>query len=730
MMTIFYRLLFLIVPFFICAQEDAFSKAVQAYSGQKKATEQPRLDLIAVLEKKVISTPADATKEIDRLLPIAKRLKDYRMEVNLMRIKSASYFYQGKFLDTERYAKEAYQLATRHNIQSELPRILATLGNVYVYQSKLVEGLETQNKGLKIAEKLNDKGGIHLIKNNLVAVHLQLYDYDIAKRYLEDNINYYKAIPGAANVMATSYNNLSLVYEKQKNYKKSIDYLHKALGQKGAHGNKVLLAQIHNNLGNGYSKLGEIDSAYYFFNKAYEINLESNNVKSQAASVVGLSDYYYHKKQYQKSKELAMKAYTIGEKLNSLDVIRESADQLFKAYSYLGKTDSAIYYNALATRIADSLVSKDNTRKTTKITMQYEFDKKEDLYKHQQAINELNLQHEILQNQLHKDALDKSLQDRHIQTIALQNEKLQNSENTQKLKLTTQEKILAENKNKALQQENELSALRLKQLWLYGIIGLVLVLALFYLLWNASRVKQLKTEKQLKEKEAAELLHQNKVTESELKAIRSQMNPHFIFNVLNSIESYIVESDSASAQMLVQKFAKLSRMILENSTQSLSNLESEWQINQLYTEIEYVRFDQQFQYRFENNLKESLSSYLIPPMMLQPLVENAILHGLRYELKEDAQLTIRLEDDGDDLVIRVIDNGSGLIPNKSKKLSYKKTSFGLSSVKDRIEILNQTNSVSKASFELIDRKEMNEKGCIAILRLPKIKAESHDESWD
>ena len=702
------------------AQEDPFRVAVNEYSKQVKASDHIRTSTITAFEKKVISSPIDAGIEIDQLLPVSRRLKDKIMEVNLMRIKAASFFYQGKFSMTEQVGKQAYQLAERYNVVSEMPRILATIGNAEVYQSKLIEGLETQNKGLKIAEKINDKHGIHLIKNNLVAIHLQFYDYDIAKRYLEDNINYYKSVPGAANVLATSYNNLSLVYEKQKDYKSSIRFLHKALGQKGAHQNKVLLAQIHNNLGNGYSKINEIDSARYFFQKAYDITIESKNVKSQAASIIGLSDYHYKSKKYNESKELAMRAYQIGKSIKSLDVLKESSDQLFKAYSYLGKPDSAMYYHSIWNKLSDSIVNKDNTRNTTKITMQYEFDKKEDQYKHQHTIQELNLQHQILQNKLNKDELEKSLQDRHMQTIALENEKLQNSENTQKLKLTTQAKILAENKNKTLQQENELSSLRLKQLWLYGIIGLVILGSLFYLLWNRSRVKQLKAENQLKEKEAAELLHRHKVTESELKAIRSQMNPHFIFNVLNSIESYIVESDSNNAQILVQKFAKLSRMILENSTQSLSTLESEWKINQLYTEIEHIRFDKHFTYHFDNRLDDNLKQYMVPPMMIQPLVENAILHGLRYQLEDHSHLSVVLEDKGNQLEIRVEDNGAGLNHTKEKKVSYKKTSFGISSVKDRIDILNQSNPDAQASFQLLDRKQFNEKGCISKLLLPKI----------
>lgn len=469
------------------------------------------------------------------------------MEVNLIRAKGTANFYQGKFLQAEEIAKSAYTLAKRHNTISAMPRILSILGNAQYMQSNLVQALETQNQGLKIAEKLNDQREIHLIKNNLVAIHLQQYNYDIAKEYLEDNIKYYSSIPNAGNAVATNYNNLSLIYEKQKKYNTSIQLLLKALAQNGIEQNKILLAQIYNNLGNGYNKTNKLDSAYYFINKAYEINSVSKNQKSLAVSKVGLSDYYYKTKQYEKAKQFALDAYAVGTKINALDLQKESSDQLLKIYSSLKMPDSAMIYKDITTKLGDSIASQDNTRQITRLQMQYDFSKKEDQYRHLQAIQDLNLQQQLLQNQLSKDQLYQSLQEQQIQTVALENQKLQNTESNQKLRLANQEKSLAENKNKSLRLENELTALKLKQFWLYALIGVFTLGLIFYLFWNRNRINRLKIEKKLKEKETDELLQKNKIAESELKAIRSQMNPHFIFNVLNSIESYIIENDSNNA---------------------------------------------------------------------------------------------------------------------------------------------------------------------------------------
>lgn len=164
-------------------------------------------------------------------------------------------------------------------------------------------------------------------------------------------------------------------------------------------------------------------------------------------------------------------------------------------------------------------------------------------------------------------------------------------------------------------------------------------------------------------------------------------------------------------------------MILENSTQPLATLDSEWTINKLYTEIEHIRFDKHFSYQFENLNNIVLKKYLIPPMMLQPLIENAIAHGLRHKSQNNSNLTIRLYELEKHIEIKVIDNGSGLLTEQVKKPSFKKSSFGLSSIKDRIEIINKNSTDANASFEIIDRIKDNEKGCISTLTLPKLEVE-------
>ncbi|RZL50845.1 MAG: hypothetical protein EOP00_02290 [Pedobacter sp.] len=217
-----------------------------------------------------------------------------------------------------------------------------------------------------------------------------------------------------------------------------------------------------------------------------------------------------------------------------------------------------------------------------------------------------------------------------------------------------------------------------------------------------------------------QFLFKQKLSESELKAIRSQMNPHFIFNVLNSIESYIMDNDKKTASRLIQKFASLSRLILENSTKSLITADKEWKALNLYTELEAMRYNDSFTFSFIADEDLVLKTVLLPPMLIQPLIENAILHGLIVENKPDAHLEIKLQKTNTGICITVTDNGIG-IENKSanKKTSlFKEKSIGIDSIKERIEMINIQDYKANAQFNI--KAGENGKGTIATICLPLI----------
>lgn len=178
-------------------------------------------------------------------------------------------------------------------------------------------------------------------------------------------------------------------------------------------------------------------------------------------------------------------------------------------------------------------------------------------------------------------------------------------------------------------------------LFLLGILGV-------YLLYRF-RLSQIR-------KQAALELH---LAESEMKALRVQMNPHFIFNCMTAIDTFILKSDRKNASRFLNKFSKLIRQVLENSQTPLIDLEKGVNGLELYIQLEQIRFEGRFEYRIEVDEQLLARGLKLPPLLFQAYVENAILHGLRYKANGDGLLEFRLFSEGDVVKGIVRDNGIG-----------------------------------------------------------------------
>lgn len=214
-------------------------------------------------------------------------------------------------------------------------------------------------------------------------------------------------------------------------------------------------------------------------------------------------------------------------------------------------------------------------------------------------------------------------------------------------------------------------------------------------------------EREKQEKMAKD--YKQKLYESELKAIRSQMNPHFIFNVLNSIEAYVVENDSANASKLIQQFSTLSRIVLENSQFSIVSLKSELQLVSLYLELERERFDHAFDYVIVVAPTIKQPDCRIPSLLIQPLVENAVHHGIRHLLHRKGQIRIEVYAQQGKLFIDIFDNGVGFHGRPtSSPSSFKNSSFGIKGIQERLHMINENNALPVAELQIIKLSIENE----------------------
>lgn len=239
---------------------------------------------------------------------------------------------------------------------------------------------------------------------------------------------------------------------------------------------------------------------------------------------------------------------------------------------------------------------------------------------------------------------------------------------------------------------------------------LLAILFLFYA-WNRYRIKNIKRETALKQQ----------IAETEMKALRAQMNPHFIFNSLNSIQKYILKNDHFAASQYLTKFSRLIRLILDHSNQNTITLGSELDLLKLYIEMESLRFENKFEYTITVDAKLNTDTLLIPSMLVQPYVENAIWHGLLHkDEKGSLKLNFRLSGENE-LLVTIEDNGIGrekAAELKSKQV-LKKKSYGMQITEDRITVINRTMNIN-ARAEIIDLMDENNNatGTKVVLHIP------------
>jgi tetratricopeptide (TPR) repeat protein len=193
-----------------------------------------------------------------------------------------------------------------------------------------------------------------------------------------------------------------------------------------------------------------------------------------------------------------------------------------------------------------------------------------------------------------------------------------------------------------------------------------------------------------------------KVSDTELKALRAQMNPHFIFNSLNSINDFISKNDVESASNYLTKFAKIMRQTLENSMQNDIPLEEDLKMLELYLQVESMRLNNKFTYAINIENSIDLENTLVPPLILQPFIENSIWHGLSNKAS-DGHIDISIKKEDNMLVCTVDDNGVGRTL-KPEVDSTGNKSLGIRITKSRIDILNKKKHAN-GSLKMIDKEQ-------------------------
>ncbi len=205
-----------------------------------------------------------------------------------------------------------------------------------------------------------------------------------------------------------------------------------------------------------------------------------------------------------------------------------------------------------------------------------------------------------------------------------------------------------------------------------------------------------------------------------LKSLRSQMNPHFIFNALNSVNTFIATNDERTANKYLSDFSQLMRAVLENSEEDFIPLKKEIELLNLYTKLEHFRFQDKFDYTIDVDETIDVEEFQIPPMLLQPYIENAVWHGLRYKTdKGHLNITIKPKSK-DEISITISDDGIGRTRSKALKTDHQKkqNSKGMNNIKKRVAILNEMYK-DKVDVTINDFQDLEDAGTKVVVTLKK-----------
>jgi tetratricopeptide (TPR) repeat protein len=281
----------------------------------------------------------------------------------------------------------------------------------------------------------------------------------------------------------------------------------------------------------------------------------------------------------------------------------------------------------------------------------------------------------LVQYQALQDSLNKMNTEARIATFEIEQQQQQKENEIEQLK-----------EQKATQHNYYLGGGALLLLIVIGVIAVI-----FY--------------KRKRDKEILTTDFKQQLAEAETKALRAQMNPHFIFNSLNSINSFVMDQKHEIASDYLIKFSKLIRLILDNSRSETISIEKELETLKLYVVLEAARFDNKFKCVYHVAEDVDTNSIKIPPMLLQPFVENAIWHGLMQK-EGNGTITIEIKMNNEEFLnVSIIDDGIGrekAAELKSKSATHK--SHGLKVTSQRIEMMNKLNSTG-AKVHIVDLKD-------------------------
>jgi tetratricopeptide (TPR) repeat protein len=555
------------------------------------------------------------------------------------------------------------------------------LGDIYMYWNQYdlaisafkisLQNAETNSAKLKLAKAYNN--------NNDFQKSITTYkDIDIATLS-----NYQKTI---------LYEGLGDVYINTSNAIQAIASYEEGLKVANKHLIAPKVTDFNSKIAQAYNIKGEKSKAKDYFSNSLNL-AEQENKKRAVVEKIKVAEFNSENQDYESEIELRKQALEDIDDIEKDSLIPNespitSQKQNYKIGNALilqNKNDDAIPYleesRKEAVERGDLVVGKDATRKLSEALLR--------TGETEEGLAMVDNYKNIVDELYAKKEQELSQVARFSRNLAEQQNRITSLES---------DRVLSQSKYELTQERN-----KRQQLIIYSLAGgLVLLLITGYLMFKYIKQQRL----------ANNLLA--------LKSLRSQMNPHFIFNALNSVNSFIATNDERTANKYLSDFSHLMRSVLENSEEDFIPLKKEIELLDLYTKLEHFRFQDKFDYTIEVDDKINVEEFQIPPMLLQPYIENAVWHGLRYKT-DKGHLKIAIQPKSkNEITISITDDGIGRERSKALKTANQKkqNSKGMNNIKKRVAILNEMYK-DKVDVTIEDFQELEDTGTKVVVTLKK-----------
>jgi tetratricopeptide (TPR) repeat protein len=569
------------------------------------------------------------------------------------------YSAHNNYTEAEKAAALSVQWYNHTNNKKYIEIAYDELGVAFWHQSIYDKAIINFQQSFEWAKKAGSYAWMMNAVDFMGQVYLESGKYDSAfykyKQTLELTQRY-KDVFGTSEI----YAGMGDLYSGIKDFKTALMYYRKAFTIREK---KYITVLDYTNYAELFTLTNQFDSALYYYQFFDSANADINDLR---IFIVSKGEYFMLQKKYDIALTYFLKGIVMNQQANDADQIERTLIDLAQTYAGQKNSIAAIQYAKQGMNLAIQKKSRQHIMNAYKI-----------LY------TVYNEQHKIDSAYFY-----------YSKYVDMDNVLLNDQVRLKLAAYNYEQKISILNEQEQLQQQQLKQSGQQK---LFLIIGIISVLVLgFIVIRNISlKRKNEKNHREIAENELQlqKLQTQQQLSELEMQALRSQMNPHFIFNCLSSINRFILKSKTEEASDYLTKFSRLIRMVLNNSKHSFISLEDELETLRLYLEMERLRFKNSFDYSFSYKNAVDIDNIYIPPLLLQPFAENAIWHGLMHK-QEEGFLNFDFSAKENFLMCIITDNGVGREQAEflKSKSAEKQKSMGLKITRERLSLLNSNSN--------------------------------------